>query len=98
MASRSTSVARLRNEGSFRLSSGASSHAGSQSNLAKMNEENPRTETYAKFDEYQSSFYSHLPAELNKLRSSGEDLFDAILFLVGDIQSQISTTKSTKHT
>ena len=40
-----------------------------------MNEEEAVLETYAKFDEYEASFYSHLPAELSKLRNAGAVIF-----------------------
>lgn len=55
----------------FRISSVPSSRAGSYSNQAKLNEEKTVIETYAKFDEFEASFYSHLPSELCKLRNEG---------------------------
>lgn len=55
----------------FRISSVPSSRARSYSNLAKVNEDSAVTETYAKFDEFEASFYSHLPYELSKLRNAG---------------------------
>lgn len=77
---------RTRGESPFRIPSIATSRdssarptsrVASSSNLAGVAKLNASADdvlaldTYAKFDEYEASFYGHLPPELNKLRNAG---------------------------